>query len=167
MVFKADLLYLLGKILRQQDKLELSFHHFSLSKIIRQSEEWKLPQKLFDELKTFSFSEIPQTDLKKLKKELKKYWDSFKAQQIKMKTFNRSKTVRNNYIEGEITRLLHDNNRGKVGFIKSQEKEHYFSVSTNYHLISKIAVGTKVLFEIFITSDEYRKQQVKIKKIIQ
>jgi tetratricopeptide (TPR) repeat protein len=165
--FKVDLLYLLGKILRQQDKLEVSFQHFSLSKLIRQSEEWKLPQKLFDELKTFSFPEIPQTDFKKLKNELQKYWDSFKATQTKTRVFDHKKTERSSHIEGEITRLLHDNDRGKVGFIKSIRKEHYFSVNSNYHSISKIAVGTKVLFEILLPKDNNKKEQVRIKKIIE
>lgn len=162
--FKVDLLYLLGKILRQQDKIELSFQHFSLSKLIRQAEEWKLPQKLFDELKTFSFSEIPQSDFKKLKSELQKYWDNFKAPQ--MKTFDKSKTAINN-LEGEIVRILHNNDRGKVGFIKSNGKEYYFSVNSNYHSISKIAVGTKVLFEILPPKDDNKKEQLRIKKIIE
>lgn len=167
--FKVDLLYLLGKILRQQNKLELSFKHFSLSKLIRQSEEWKLPQKLFDELRTFSFAEIQQPDFKELKKELQKYWDTFKPQQTKTfdkpKTFDKSRTATDNNFEGEIIRILHDNERGKVGFIKSNGKEHYFSVNPNYHSISKIAVGTKVLFEVLPPKDE-KKEQTRIKKIL-
>jgi hypothetical protein len=168
--FKVDLLYLLGKILRQQDNLELSFQHFSLSKLIRQAEEWKLPQKLFDELRTFTFPEIPQTDFKKLKNELQKYWDSFKATQTKSfdkpRTFDNSKTAKDNNLEGEIVRILHDNERGKVGFLKSNGKEHYFSVNPNFQFISKIAVGTKVLFEIKPATDG-KKEQTRIKKIIE
>jgi tetratricopeptide (TPR) repeat protein len=136
--FKVDLLYLLGKILKQQKKLELSFQHFSLSKLIRQKEGWKLPQKLLDELKTFSFPEIPQTDLNKLINELHKYWDNFKAPQ----------TEKNKTFEGKIVRILHDNERGKDGFIKCDEKEFYFSVNPNFKSISKIVVGAKVLFEV-------------------
>ena len=162
--FKIDLLYMLGKILRQQDKLELSFQHFSLSKLIRQAEEWKLPQKLYDELRTFTFPEIPQPDFKKLKNELQKYWDSFKAQQTK--TFDNSKTTEDNNLEGEIVKILHDNERGKVGFIKSNEKEHYFSVNPNFHAIAKIAVGTKVLFEIKPATVD-KKEQTRIKQIIE
>jgi hypothetical protein len=168
--FKVDLLYLIGKILRQQDKLELSFKHFSLSKLIRQAEEWKLPQKLFDELRTFTFSEIPQTDFKKLKNELQKYWDSFKAPQTKTndrpRTFDNSKTATDQNLEGEIVRILHDNERGKVGFIKSNGKEFYFSVNPNFQSISKIAVGTKVLFEIKPATDG-KKEQIRIKKVIE
>ncbi len=163
--FKVDLLYLLGKILRQQDKLELSFQHFSLSKLIRQSEEWKLPQKLFDELRTFSYSEAQQNDFKKLKYELQKYWDTFKVTQTK--TFDKSKATSNNSNEGEIVRILHDNERGKVGFIKSNGKEYYFSVNPNFHSIFKLVVGTKVMFEILPSKDDNRKEQTRIKKIIE
>lgn len=49
--FKIDLLFLLGKLLKNQGNLELAFKHFSLSKLIRQKEEWKIPQKLVDELR--------------------------------------------------------------------------------------------------------------------
>jgi tetratricopeptide (TPR) repeat protein len=168
--FKVDLLYLLGKILRQQNKLELSFQHFSLSKLIRESEDWKVPQKLFDELKTFTFKEIPQTDFNKLKNELQKYWDSFKAPQTKtfdrQRTVDNSKTAKDNNLEGEIVRILHDNERGKDGYLKSNGKEHYFSVNPNFQFISKIAVGTKVLFEIKPATDG-KKEQTRIKKIIE
>lgn len=167
--FKVDLLFLLGKILKYQDKLELSFQHFSLSKLIRQAEEWKLPQKLVDELRTFTFSEIPQSDFKKLKNELQKYWDSFKSQQKETlnrpRIFDISKTAKDQNLEGEIVRILHDNERGKVGFIKSNEKKFYFSVNLKFHSISKIAVGTKVLFEIK-PSVEGTKVQTRIKKVI-
>lgn len=168
--FKVDLLYLLGKILKQQDKLELSFQHFSLSKLIRQAEEWKMPQKLFDELRTFTFLEIPQMDFKKLKNELQKYWDSFKTPQTtrndRPRTFDNSKTGSDKNLEGEIIRILHDNERGKDGFIKSNRKEFYFSVNPNFLSFSKISVGTKVLFEIKPATDG-KKEQTRIKKVIE
>lgn len=67
-------------------------------------------------------------------------------------------------LEGEIVRILHDNERGKVGFIKNNGKEHYFSVNPNFQSISKIAVGTKVLFEIKPAIDG-KKEQTRIKKV--
>lgn len=165
--FKVDLLYLLGKIFKQQDNIELSFQHFSLSKIIRQTEEWKIPQKLIDELATFSLPEIKQTEFKKLKSELQKFWDGFKSSELKPKTYVKSKTDESLQNEGEISRLLHDNERGKVGFLKSNGKEYYFTVNSSYHLISKIAVGTKVLFEILPPKDDSKKEQIRIKKILE
>jgi tetratricopeptide (TPR) repeat protein len=162
--FKVDLLFLLGKILKHQEELELSFHHFSLSKLIRQREEWKIPQKLFDELRMFNFPEIPQSDFKNLSNELKKYWDSFKAPQTRK--FDNSETSRFSDLEGEVVRILHDNDRGKVGFIRSNGMEHYFSVNPNFHSISKIVVGTRVLFEIKPAKDG-KKAQTRIKKVIE
>lgn len=156
---KVNLLQLIGKILRQQNKLELSFKHFSLSKLIKQQEETKLPQKLFDEIRTFSFPEIQQTDFKNLKNELQKYWDSFKTQQTK--TFDKPK----DNLRGEIAEIRNDNERGKDGFIKSTDKRYYFSVNPNYHSISKIVVGAKVLFEVLPQNENNKKEKARIKNI--
>ena len=68
--FKVDLLYLIGKILNKQEESDLAFKHFSLSKLVRQDEEWKVPQKVFDELNQLEQSEIPLSELKNLKSEL-------------------------------------------------------------------------------------------------
>ncbi|GJN60185.1 hypothetical protein HZQ12_10420 [Elizabethkingia anophelis] len=162
--FKVDLLYLLGKILKQQEKLELSFKHFSLSKLIRQSEEWKIPQKLFDELRYFTFPEVQPSEIKNIKRELLTYWDDFKINQ--KNTVPKFKPGVSQNLEGEIIKILHDNERGKVGFIKGTDKEYYFSVNQNHHSISKIATGTKVLFEILPPKDN-KKEQARIKKVIE
>lgn len=161
--FKVDLLYLLGKILKKQNKLDLSFKHFTLSKLIRQSEGWKLPQKLFEELKSFTLTEIPPNELKEVKKELQKFWDGFKAKPTK--TFDKSIKSTDKSFEGEIVKILHDNERGKVGYIKYNMKEYYFSVSANFHLTPYIVLGKKVLFEIS-PKTEIKKEQLRIKKII-
>lgn len=163
--FKVDLLYLLGKILRQQGKLELSFQHFSLSKLIRQAEEWKLPQKLFDELRTFTFPEIQSTDFKVLKNKLQEYWNTFNTHQTR--NFEKSKLSTRDGFEGEIVKILHDNERGKVGFLKGNGKEYYFSVNSNYHSISRIVIGTKVIFDILPPKNSSTKEQTRIKKIIE
>jgi tetratricopeptide (TPR) repeat protein len=161
--FKVDLLYLIGKILTKQGEPDLAFKHFSLSKLVRQDEEWKVPQKVFVELNQFEQSEIPLSELKNLKSELKKYWNSFS------KSDNRQKTPkhRNNSdnLHGEIIKLLHDNERGKDGFIKSDDNEFYFSASPNWHLTTELTVGTKVIFKIIPAKDE-KKEQTRILKLI-
>lgn len=161
--FKVDLLYLIGKILKKQGESDLAFKHFSLSKLVRQDEEWKVPQKVFDELNQFEQSEIPLSELKNLKSELKKYWNSFS------KNDNRQKTTkhRNNSdnLHGEIIKLLHDNERGKDGFIKSDDNEFYFSASPNWHLTTELTVGTKVIFKV-IPAKDGKKEQTRILKLI-
>jgi hypothetical protein len=167
--FKVDLLYLLGKILKQQEKLELSFKHFSLAKLIRQKEGWHLPQKLLDELKKFSFSEIPQIDFNKLTNELQRYWQSFKKTQIKkhdrLKTFVSSKITKDEYIDGEVVNILHENDRRKVGLIRSNGKDYYFFVNPNFKFFSKIVIGTKVLVSIK-TDFKSNKEKAIIIKVI-
>lgn len=161
--YKVGLLVLIANILEQKQEKELSFKHYMLSKLLRQQEEWKVPQTLDYALQNLGFAQIPLEQLPNLKRELKNYWNTFKPEQSK--TFNRSKTTTNQNFEGEIVRILHDNERGKVGFIKSNGKEHYFSVSPNYHSISDISVGTKVLFEIKPATDG-KKEQTRIKRIL-
>jgi len=166
---KVNLLYLLGKILKKQEKLELSFKHFSLAKLIRQKEGWYLPPKLLNELKKFSFPEIPQIDFNKLTNELQRYWRSFKKTQIKKhdrpKTFVNSNISKDECIDGEVVKILHDNERGKDGFIKSNGKDYYFFVNPNFKFFSKIVIGTKVLF--FIKTDhKFKKEKAIIIKVI-
>ncbi|MDQ1139517.1 tetratricopeptide repeat protein [Pedobacter agri] len=161
--YKVGLLVLIANILEQKQEKELSFRHYMLSKLLRQQEEWKVPQTLDYALKNLGFAQTPLEQLPNLKRELKNYWNTFKPEQSK--TFHKPKIITNQNFEGEIVRILHDNERGKVGFIKSNGKEHYFSVNPNYHSISDISVGTKVLFEILPPKDD-KKEQTRIKKII-
>lgn len=161
--FKVDLLFLIAKILTKQRKLDLAFKHLSLSKLVRQDEEWKVPQKLFDELNQFDQSEIPLSELKNLKSELKKYWNGFNKNGERQKTPKHRNNSDN--LQGEITKLLHDNERGKDGFIKSDNNEFYFSASPNWHLTSELTVGKKVVFKVIPATDE-KKEQTRIIKLI-
>lgn len=161
--FKVDLLYLIGKILNKQDKSDLAFKHFSLSKLVRQNEEWKIPQKLFDELNQFQQNEIPLNELKGLKVELQKFWNGFNTYERKNKT-HQYKTNSDN-LQGKIIKLLHDNERGKDGFIKSGDKEFYFSASPSWHLTSDLTVGQKVSFKILPAIDG-KKEQARILKLM-
>ena len=51
-------------------------------------------------------------------------------------------------MEGVIFKILNDNERGKDGFLKCKNTEHYFSVSADFHLTPKIEMNTKVLFQL-------------------
>jgi len=158
--FKVDLLFLLGKILNKKEKKDLAFKHFTLSKLIRQNEEWKIPQKVFDELRNFENAEINIDDIGKLKSELKKYWNGFSPE--KKKFFSKPKGTQ----KGEIVRIMNNNERGKDGFLKSDNKDFYFSLSSNFHLTPKVEIGTKIEFNI-IPSKDGKKEQSRITKIIE
>ena len=161
--FKVKLLYLIGKILNKQGESDLAFKHFSLSKLVRQEEEWKVPQKVFDEMNQFEQIEIPINELKNLKSELKNYWNGFNNNDSR---HNRPKHRSNSEnIQGEIIKLLHDNERGKAGFIKTGDNEFYFSATQNWYLTSELTVGSKVIFNV-IPAKNGKKEQTKILKLI-
>ncbi|MNQ41686.1 hypothetical protein D3C85_553710 [compost metagenome] len=160
--YKVGLLVLIANILEQKQENELSFKHYMLSKLLRQQEEWKVPQTLDYALQNLGFAQIPLEQLQNLKKELKNYWNTFKQKQVK--PFDKTNTIINQNIEGEIIEIRNDNERGKDGFLKSNGQKYYFSVSSNFHLTPNIVVGKKVLFEISPPT-ETKKEQVRIKKI--
>ncbi|MCH8491257.1 MAG: hypothetical protein LAT81_15210 [Oceanicaulis sp.] len=160
--FKVDLLYLVGKILNKQGKSDLAFKHFSLSKLVRQNEEWKVPQKVFDELNQFEQNEITINEMKNLKLELKKYWNGFNKNDNRHKTLSHRSNSDN--LQGEIVKILHDNERGKDGFIKSDGNEFYFTASSNWHLTTELNLGTKVIFKVF-PAKQGGKDQTRIIKL--
>ena len=103
------------------------------------------------------------SELKNLKLELKKYWNSFNKNDNRQKTSKHRNNSDN--LHGEIIKLLHDNERGKDGFIKSDNDEFYFLASPNWHLTTELTVGKKVVFKIIPATDD-KKEQTRILKLI-
>lgn len=153
--FKVGLLRLVGQILEKKGKKELAFKHLSLSKLIREDEEWKVPKKLKDELNKYAFQEISKKDLKKTKNELKKYWATF--ENLKPK----SKQNKDKKLKGIVDKVLNDNERGKDGFLMCDNNRYYFRISANFRLTPKINLGTIVQF-IVIDSHKGDKKQARI-----
>lgn len=162
---KVNLLTLLGEILKKQNNLDLSFKHYSLAKLIRERKKWRIPAQLTNALKSFPYPEIKQKEFDAIKNELQEYWKSFKSsnKNVGEKPSSTTKSI----LEGEIVKILHDNERGKVGFVKSNGKEYYFSVNTNFPAITKIVVGTRVQFEILPQKRDDNKVQIKIIKVFE
>jgi len=154
--FKVDLLFLMGKIHQKKNENELAFKHFSLSKLIRLEEEWKIPQKLYNELTVFSFPEIPLSEIKKLKAGLKKNWN--------IPLPNSANKVNAKNLQGKITKILNDNEKGKNGFLDDNGTEIYFIISSNFHLTPDIKVGTSVTYSL-TPALEGKKDKAKIIKI--
>lgn len=161
--FKVDLLFLLGKILKKQGCSDLAIKHFSLSKLIRQDEGWKIPEKIFDELNQFSDSVILLSNITELKCELQRYWkSSILPQNENVGNYKPQDTN----LEELIVRILHDNERGKDGFIKRDKIFYYFSMGSNSHLFPNITTGVKVVFKVITALDKEKKEQVEIIKVL-
>ena len=78
--YKVGLLVLIAELLALKDEKELSFKHYSLSKLLRLQEEWNVPNSVSSALGQFTFEQITIEKLPDLKRELKKYWSSFNPQ---------------------------------------------------------------------------------------
>ena len=146
--FKIGLILLIGKILKAQNKIDLSIKHFLLVKTIRVGNGWKVPQELTNELNQMNLETISNESLKR---ELIKYWQSLQPKQ-------------NNLLIGNIKTILNDNEKGKNGFLTSSDKDYYFLLPKHVNFIDKILLNIKVKFEILKLEDG--KERAKILRVM-
>lgn len=146
--FKIGLIFLLGRILINKNEINLAYQHFLLVKKIREENQWKLPDELIAEINSLSINNKYET--KQLIKNLKKYWASFlPKKEIK---------------HGKIKNILHDNERGKDGFIYCNDDiEYYFTIPLHINFIDKIKENMEVSFEVIQLKDG--KDKAKIIKV--
>lgn len=152
--YKVGLLVLIAEILEKKQESELSFKHYMLSKLLRQQEEWKVPQTLDFALRNLGYAEVSIDQLPNLKRELKNYWNSFKPQQTKPSGGN------NQQLTGKIDKVLHNDEKGTDGFIKyDNNKSVYFRLNTTDELAKKIIVGLEVTFKIMPPKEDGKKER--------
>jgi len=139
--YKVELIFLIGELLKEKNENELAFKHFSFSKLLRISNDWKIPSKLTTELTQFDIEIITIDKLEELKKELQNYWSKFKSTETDKQSVQKK--------SGVIEKLLHDNEKGKDGFIRyDQNKSIYFNIGLNNELCKDLKVGSEVNFKI-------------------
>jgi len=159
--YKVGLLVLIAELLALKEEKELSFKHFSLSKLLRLQEEWSVPNFVSSALAQFSFEQITIEKLPDLKRELKKYWSSFNPQQ----NAPRQNTTQRQ--TGKIDRILHNDEKGADGFIKfDNNKSIYFRVNTTEEIIKKLAIGLEVEFKILPATEDKKEKAVQLKSNI-
>lgn len=153
--YKVDLLFLIGELLKAKDQDDLSFKHFSLSRLIRMDEEWSIPSKLSSALRQFGKENIPVEKLNELKNELRKYWDSFKPQQ------QHTGQANNQRQSGKIDKILHNDEKGTDGFIKYDgNKSVYFRVNPDDEMKSKISLSLNVEFKIIPATNDKKERAI-------
>ncbi len=156
--FKIDLLYLLGELLKAKGDNDMAFKHYALSMLIRQSEEWSVPEKLIDAIKQFQNEKIALEKLPSLKSELNKYWNSFKFQPEKSSPPNQK-------LSGKIDKILHNDEKGTDGFIKyNGNKSIYFRVNADDILNSKISNGLEVEFKIIPATADKKEKAIQVRQ---
>jgi len=156
--YKVGLLVFIAEVLDLKGEKELSFKHYSLSKLLRVQEEWSVPNAVSDALAQFSFEPINIDKLSDLIRALKKYWSSFNAQQ----TFPKYNT--NKIQTGKIDRILNNNEKGADGFIKFDgNRSIYFRLYETTEMIKKVAIGVEVEFKIIPASEDRKEKAVQLR----
>ncbi len=146
--FKIGLISLMGRILNEKNELSLAQKHFLLIKKIREDHGWKIPEELQVELAKVMQDGI---NTKELMLELSKYWKSLLPKQ--------------EMYQGIIKKILHDNEKGKNGFILTENEDYYFTLPRHIKFIDDLAEGIKVKFEVIQLPDG--KNKAKILKIME
>ena len=155
--YKVGLLVLIAELLNFKEENELSFKHYSLSKLLRVQEEWNVPNSVSSALSQFSFEQITIEKLPDLKRELKKYWSSFNPHQ----TAPRQNPLQR--LTGKIDRILHNDEKGADGFIKFDgNKSIYFRVNSTEEVIKKIAIGLEVDFKRLPATGDKKEKAVQL-----
>jgi len=157
--YKVDLLFLIGELLKEKGQNDWSFKHFSLSRLIRLNEEWRIPSKLQTALSQFENPVLPLEKLPELRNELKRYWDSFNPQPNQPK-----KVSTNQYASGKIDKILHNDEKGADGFIRyGDRKSIYFRVNATEEIAKKLTLGLTVEFKIVAAAGDKKDKAIQLK----
>jgi len=146
--FKIGLIFLLGKILKEQKNNDLAHKHFIAIKIIREEHEWKIPEELQNEIDSTGSNNTSDNPIK----ELIKYWKS------------QNGTKEEHTLTGTIKRILHNNEKGKNGFLTSNNIDYYFTLPAHLNFTKDINLNSKVIF--ISIEQESGKKKGRIIKVI-
>lgn len=143
--FKIGLIFLLGRILKQQNQLFLAYKHFLAVKTIRDKHGWKMTQELQSELNSLEYIEI---EPEQLMKELKAYWQTYKPK------------IEEQVLMGTIKTILNNNDKGKNGFLTSESVDYYFSLPVHLQFTKYTEEGCLVKFTPFLQADGKKRAKI-------
>jgi tetratricopeptide (TPR) repeat protein len=159
--YKIDLLILLGELYQTKGENETAFKHFSLSKLLRQKNQWRIPEKLTNLLKNFSFSVVQESESENLKQALFKIWSTSQNKD----PLQHSQNIRST---GTILKILHNDEKGVDGFLKiSEDKSVYFRINPDDKILQDLKVGLEVEFKLLPAKGDKREKAIHIKKFLE
>lgn len=153
--FKVSLIMLLGKILKQKKDIKNASLHFLLVKYIRSNNGWKVSEELENEL--VSIEENQDIEYKELIIKLKSFWEQYlKDNKVKKHSLESKQEL----YKGVIKKIIHNNERGKSGFIESQKGSYYFSMPSHITLVNLIEESKNVKFKVEKSRDGRNKAKI-------
>lgn len=158
--YKVGLLVLIAELLNIKQEKELSFKHYSLSRLLRQQEDWNVPPSISVALSQFQFEQISIEKLPELKRELKKYWNSLVE---KKSNSLQEKQDLNHIYKGKVQKILHNDEKGIDGFISyDTNKSVYFRVSASEEIVKKINIGSEMEFKVIPATNDKKERATQI-----
>ena len=158
--YKVGLLVLIAELLNIKQEKELSFKHYSLSRLLRQQEDWNVPPSISVALSQFQFEQFSIERLPELKRELKKYWNSFVE---KKSNSLQEKQDLNQIYKGKVHKILHNDEKGIDGFISyDTNKSIYFRVSASGEIVKKINIGSEIEFKVIPATSDKKERATQI-----
>lgn len=141
---KDGVYFLLGQIHKKQDQRETAYKHFLLSLMIRQEEDWKVPQRLkveLEETKPERFKNEYESS-STLFKELLKLW---KGNSPSVRGQHRKRKPSTKEIHGKISHIRHDKGFGFI--VGDNEHEYFFRSNVIKTDFGDLQKGLKVKFK--------------------
>ncbi len=146
--FKVELIELLGQLYQRKGERETAYLHFTLVRLIREDEGWRVPDGLVELLNTFAgMQSFGLRDKASLLERLKPVW-GVTGRENSQRTPQQSTSTPGQRLSGSVKKILNSNENGVNGFIREPSgSEVYFFVSADHRLANALVVGTMVEFE--------------------
>jgi tetratricopeptide (TPR) repeat protein len=140
LAYKVGLITLIADILSKKGENLWAFKHYTLSKLLREQEEWNIPSSLTQNINSFDYQPIEGGKISQLTNELKLYWKKAFPERKKLETGSRQYT-------GRIAKIMHNDEKGIDGFIREGDEELYFRIKFDVSISILIKTGRRVQFE--------------------
>lgn len=156
LAYKVGLIKLIADILNLKGEDQWAFKHYSLSRLLREKENWNIPSILLQKINHFNFKAIAIENLPQLVAELTNYWKKAQPQRKKLE-------IRSQKYKGLITKILHNDANGIDGFIREGHESLYFRINHDNSVSNRIKTGIKAEFEKIYSQKHNRMNAFHIK----
>ncbi len=161
---KDSLFYNLGQIFQKNNENEMAYQHYTLAKLIRENQQWKIPQKYLSALSNPLFISFTQAtfSLHELYKKLLNYWKTLKSKKLPLSNHDIVRPIsKNDKLLGKIKMINYEKGFGFI--MDSTGNEHYFKTKNiTASRGTNLSVNNNVSFEYLPPNGSRKGEAVKV-----
>jgi tetratricopeptide (TPR) repeat protein len=151
--YKVGLLLLTARVLKALGNKDLSERHYRLMQLVRAEQGWGISTVILQEMEDLSPSVSAMKQTSTLLRELEAFWREGMAALAVGK------------VQGRVEKILHDNEQGVDGFLRTDAHAHiYFRETRQSPIAADLRVGSEFEFEI-LSQKEGKLKAVKLRPI--